>query len=120
MAESFFTYLIHKSSSFLPASLLPILSFRIQLTASNLSSWIPKTFLVNYKAFEVSETWIPHSMYELAPFRHVLVVQSLKMSGLAGAYCSVSVPVCVGGTNVLLEGTAVKMEAKLQLVCHTN
>jgi len=59
-------------------------------------------------------------MYELAHFRHVLVVQSLQTSGLAGPYCWVSVPVCVGGENVLLKGTAVKIEAKLQLVCHAN
>lgn len=53
--------------------------------ASNLSTWIPKPFLVKAKPFEVSKTRIAHSMYALAPFRHVLVVQSLKTSGLGGA-----------------------------------
>lgn len=116
MAESFFTRLFHKSSSFLPISLLPTLNFCIQLVASNFSTQIPKIFLV----FKVSESRVAHSMDELAPFRRVFVVQSLKTSGLAGAYYLVSVPVCVGGANVLLKGTAVKMEKKLQLVCHTN
>lgn len=116
MAESFFTHLFHKSSSFLQISLLPILNFCIQLVASNFSTQIPKTFLV----FKVSESWVAHSMDELAPFRWVFVVQSLKTSGLVGTYYLASVPVCVGGANMLLKGTAVKVEKKLQLVCHIN
>lgn len=52
---------------------------------------MPKTFLVSYKPFGVSTTWISYNVYELAPFRHILVVQRLKMSGLAGACYSVSV-----------------------------
>lgn len=79
-------------------------------------TWMPKTFLMSYKPFGVSKTLVACNIYELAPFRHILVVQSLKMSGLAGAYHSAEHAGCVGWPNVPLKGAG----GKAPIICCAN
>lgn len=64
--------------------------------------------------------FICDSTYEIVSFRHVLVVQSQGTSGLPGTYCLVNVPVGVAEANVLPQVDCSNIEAKFQLICHTQ